>query len=346
MGLEAGYAAQFVWGVLGVCATYYLICVFRQKVDLLPIVFLIFFSGLDYIGVWLLGSESMDLNLAQHLEWWSLEWQYSSLTVQLFWVFNQAIPAWITTMLIIVQKSKKNILFELSLLMLAATFPFVGLLPIVIYLCVRKVKKNKHCWKDVLSFQNVVGVFIIGGVCFLYLIGNISSGVMAVGDSGVSTVEPTAKLLRYLLFYVLEFGIYLYFICKYNKRDTFVFLIGGILVVCPFIKVGGSIDFCARASIPALFILMLWSMETFEVIRKSKKRYLFAVYSIILIVAAITPFNEIHRSIRETWARAAAGQSVRFPTSDLETDILLPGNFAGEVDKNFFYQYLAKSPYN
>ena len=109
-GLEAGYAAQVVWAVLGIFIVYYLICVYRKKVDLLPILFLIFFSGLDYVGTWILGEEGIDLSLAAHLEWWAYDMQFTSTTAQLFWVFNQAIPAWVSTMLIMTQKSCKNML--------------------------------------------------------------------------------------------------------------------------------------------------------------------------------------------------------------------------------------------
>lgn len=341
-GLEAGYAAQVVWAVLGIFIVYYLICVYRKKVDLLPILFLIFFSGLDYVGTWILGEEGVDLMLAAHLEWWAYDMQFTSTTAQLFWVFNQAIPAWVSTMLIMTQKNCKNMLFILSLTMLSSTIPFVGLIPIVLYLYAKRVKVDRSRWKEAFTFQNIIGVVLIGGCVFFYLIGNISSGVIGRDNAELVVREPAALCLKYLLFFFLEFGIYLYFVCKYRKRDSMVYLITGILVICPFIMVGDNHDFCMRASVPALIILMLLCIETLEKIHREGKKALLAAYCIILLLGAITSFNEIHRSIKETFWRVTNGESVRYPEYDIEKQLLRYGNFSGEVSGNLFYEYFAK----
>ena len=342
-GLKAGYAAQFIWAVLGIFIVYYLICVYRKKVDLLPIVFLIFFSGLDYVGTWILGEEGIDLRLAAHLEWWACDMQFTSMTAQLFWVFNQAIPAWVSIILILTQKNSKNMLLILSLTMLTSTIPFVGLIPIVIYLYIRRVKEDRSLWKELFTIQNIVGVVVIGGCVFLYLIGNISGGVTGQDNAELVVREPAAQLLRYLLFFFLEFGIYLYFVCKYRQRDSLVYLITIILVICPFIKVGYSYDFCMRASVPSLFILMLLCMETLEKIYRDGKKWLLAGYCVVLLLGAITSFNEIHRSIYITFWRATNGESVRYPEVSIENRLLQGANFSGEVHDNIFYKYLANT---
>ena len=308
-GLEAGYAAQFVWAVLGIFLVYYLICVYRRKADLLPLVFLIFFSGLDYVGTWLLAEKGADLSQAYHLEWWAWDFQFTSMTSQLFWVFNQCLPAWLATILIMLQRNGKNMLFILSLVMLTSTIPFVGLLPIAVYLYGGWVSQDKSRWKEVFTFQNIVGVAVVGGVSFLYLIGNAAGGVIARDNAAASASEPAAKLLRYLLFYGLEFGIYLYFVCRCRRRDSLVWLITGILLLCPLIRVGHEHDFCMRASVPALFLLMLMCMETFEKLRREGKKYLFAAYCAVLLLGAVTPFNEIHRSVMKTFWAVTNGPS-------------------------------------
>ena len=341
-GLEAGHAVQVVWAVLGIFIVYYLICVYRKKVDLLPIVFLIFFSGLDYVGTWILGEEGIDLTLATHLEWWAYDMQFTSTTSQLFWVFNQAIPAWVSTMLILTQKNGKNLLFILSLTMLTSTIPFVGLIPIVLYLYTKRVRADRSRWKEVFTFQNTAVVVLIGGCVFLYLIGNVSSGVVGRDNADLVVREPAALCLKYLLFFFLEFGIYLYFICKYRKKDSMIYLITAILVICPFIMVGDNHDFCMRASVPALIILMLMCIETLEKIRLDGKKLLLAAYCAVLLLGAITPFNEIHRSVRETFWRVTNGESVRYPEFDIERELLRFGNFSGEVSGNLFYEYFAK----
>ena len=145
-GFEVGYKFLYIWAVIGVILTYCLICIWRQKVDLLPILFMIFFSGLDYLGMWFLGEGLADLSEATHLEWWAVELQYSSITTQLFWVFNQAIPAWIATMLLLVQKNNRNIFFILGTLMICSTIPFVGMIPFAIYFIVINIIKDKSIY--------------------------------------------------------------------------------------------------------------------------------------------------------------------------------------------------------
>lgn len=339
-GLEAGYAAQYIWAVLGVCIVYYLICVYRQKIDLLPILFLFFFSGLDYAGTWILGEKGVNLSLAMHLEGWSYNFQYSSTTTQLFWVFNQALPAWIATMLILLQKDCKSILFILSLIMLTSTLPFVGLIPIAIYVYIKCIGRDKNRWAEIVTFQNIVGVNVIGVVCFHYLSGNVSGSNITQYDTNVVVPEPAARILQYLLFFFFEFGIYLWFIWQYHKRDRMTWIITGMLICCPFIQVGFSGDFCMRASIPALFILMLYCMDVLERFVTERKKYIFVTYSIVLLIGAITPFNELHRTVNETFWRVTRGESVRQQEVTLD-ELLLPGNFSGSTN-NFFYKYLAK----
>lgn len=371
-GLEAGYAAQYIWAVVGIYIAYYLICVYRQKADLLPVAFLVFFSGLDYVGTWILREKGMDINLSLHLEWWAVDIQFTSMTAQLFWVFNQAIPAWVATGLVLVQKNCKNILFILSLLMLSSTIPFVGLIPVAIYLYVRRVMENRKRLTEVLTFQNLTGVLAVGVGIFLYLAGNVyggmflpnpyavqnMSGNLMIGKSAFLNLashaagtivmeteavvrEPAAQCLKYMLFFFLEFGVYLYFICQYRKKDPLLYLIVGILLICPFIQVGNNGDFCMRASVPSLFILMLLCMETFEKIRLDGKKYLFAGYCIVLLLGAITPFNEINRGVRTTFWKVENGESVRYPEVPVE-DVLTKKNFSGEIEGNLFYKYLGK----
>lgn len=345
-GLEAGYFSQVIWAVLGVFIVYYLICMYRKKVDILPLIFMIFFSGLDYVGTWLLGKDGLDLSTAAHIEWWA-GLQFSSTTTQLFWVFNQALPAWIATVLILNQRNCRNMLFILSLIMLSSTFPFVGLIPIVIYLYVMRIKLDKNNWKEILTFQNIVGVVVIGGCVFLYLLGNSSSEAgkaseVAVINNTMTLIQLVPLILRHTLFSYLEFGIYLHFICLYRKNDSLIYVIIAILLLCPFIKVGTGGDFCMRASIPALFILMIICIQIFDKICADKKKYLIITYCIILLIGAITPFNEIHRSIQETIRRTDNGESVRYPEVDIENDLLRGRNFSGSCDNNIFYIYFTK----
>lgn len=49
-GIAAGYVAQYVWAVFGICVFYALICLWRKKVMVWPLFVIVFFSGLDVVG--------------------------------------------------------------------------------------------------------------------------------------------------------------------------------------------------------------------------------------------------------------------------------------------------------
>lgn len=340
-GFEVGYKFLYIWAVIGVILTYCLICIWRQKVDLLPILFMIFFSGLDYLGMWFLGEGLADLSEATHLEWWAVELQYSSITTQLFWVFNQAIPAWIATMLLLVQKNNRNIFFILGTLMICSTIPFVGMIPFAIYFIVINIIKDKSTWKDVFSFQNIVGILVIGGISFLYLIENHSGNIIEGENERLLIYEPTAQLIRYGIFFTFEIGIYALIVYRIYKKNFLYYFVLLNLFICPLIKVGNEHDFCMRASIPALFIFMLLCMQGLEKMREKFKRSAI-VFCVFLLIGAITPFNEIHRSLSETYWRATRGESVRYPESNIESDILNANNFSGDIKDSIFFNYIAK----
>ncbi len=342
-GFEAGYIFQAFWAILGIFIIYYLICLWLKQVSIWPLIILIFFSGMDYIGVWILSQPAMDLNLAEHLEWWAIDFQYSSMTTQLFWVFNQSIPAWVVITLIFVNSSnKRNMLFLMGCIILTSTFPFVGLLPFVIYYIFKDFHFDLKSISEIFTIQNIVGVFSIGIISVIYLLGNISAN--AVGnDNAAVNVDTSALLLKYLLFYILEFGIYAFFVYRYNRKNAIFYIALVTLFVCPFIKVGGAHDFCMRASIPSLFILMLLCMTSLKQMAAEQKKYMFYTFTVLLCIGAITPFNEIHRSLRQTINLSSEGISVTYPEWDIENVLLNGANFSGDISKGIFYNYFSKS---
>ena len=109
------------------------------------------------------------------------------MTTQLFWVFNQAIPAWVCTMMDFIQRNNRSLVFILACCMLQGTFPFIGLgLLVLFWLFSRRYEIGKgikgkekrvihiQMWiKDTFSMQNVVGGGIVGICSFLYFKGNV-----------------------------------------------------------------------------------------------------------------------------------------------------------------------------
>lgn len=395
-GIEAGYAFQYLWTVIGILIMYGFVCLWRKKADVWPLLLLIFFSGLDIVGCWLVQTEQMPILGIEHLEYWSGYYQYSSMTTQLFWVFNQAVPAWVASMLVFFCEKPKNMLFTCSLLILTATFPFAGLLPFALYFMIVRIS-HKKCtcvteliktiFRQWISVQNIVGVFVIGVISVIYIFGNaavIDSLLMVIINFGIVKiliilvlffglfivalrlyVNGRGKIIErigclfimaviafrlvtlnyndwqssiflignFLLFYMLEAGIYLIFVKKYVNEKNLFWLTVVLLFVIPFIKIGASCDFCMRASIPALLLLALWCIKAIDAsdFKKDKNSWILAG---LLLLGAVTPLHEIKRTY--------ISSTVYYERQYVEEDrIYLAVNFSGDTT-GFFWKYIAE----
>ncbi len=349
-GINAGYAFQYIWAVLGIGLLYYLFLIYKKKVMIWPLVVFIFFSGLDIVGTYLMGTKLSDISPSQHLEWWSTSYQYSSMTTQLFWVFNQAIPAWLITFLLYIQKNNKNMIILWACCMLSSTFSFLGLLPFLLFWIFTKkytfterstkkeiIKKKFFAWlKDICSFQNIVGGGIIGIFSFLYLSSNLSGNMI---NSAINNPNLEGHPVKYIAFIFFEVGIYVILIYKRNSNRFLYYVILGTLLIIPLIRVGTSADFCMRASIPALFLLMIMVIDTLE--QSFKEKGILISLIVTLTIGAITPLHEFVRTTQETVTRFNASQQI-YEISQDRIKILNAPNFSGIIDNSFFFQHIAR----
>ena len=403
-GPNAGYAVQYVWAVAGILLFYALICAWRRKVVIWPLWVIIFFSGADAVGTLLNSQSTVKIFEGFHLERWARHYQFSCMTTQLFWVFNQAIPAWLVSVMIFLSEKPRNLIFIWSLIMVSSTLPFAGLLPFILFFLISRGTWEKSCnvpqllkniWKNWGSFQNVLGGGAISLITLSYLMGNISVGDSPVlsrllsfwrGNSALLVMASVAVLfilfaafwgiavlflhgkgryvldiLRYLFvagiicagcfvlldshesntyiykllflftFYMIEAGIYL--ICLKDKvHDQVLFWITAIwLLVIPLIKIGSSLDFCMRASIPALLFIMLWLIDALDTKKRTWKTWILIG---VFLVGSITPLHELKR----TYVNTRKGYEIHAVEKEA---VLQPGNFSGDT-YGIFWDWIAR----
>lgn len=352
LGTNAGYCMQALWAVVGILLFYYFICAVRKKLSVWPLLIFIFFSGLDAAGYFFTRVDLSAWNRMLHLEWWASAFQFSSFTTQLFWVFNQALPVWLIVMLLYVQQSNRHMVFLLGLSMLSSALPFIGLIPFCIYfifsrkydcslghcgLCLRK-----EWWRaflqDTFTFENILGGGIAGILSFLYLKGNISGQIVGTGSQ---TGEIRGYLLLYILFILLEVGVYFLAIYKYWRNKALYYLAIVWLCICPLITVGFGKDFGMRASIPALVLLYLMVIKTLSSSKRARDYGIYISLSVLLFLGSITSVHEIVRTTAITAERYRSGQPI-LDVNVTEEELLQSRNFAGEVEGSFFYQYIAR----
>jgi len=313
-GWQFANTALFIWSILGVTLTVMLV---SSKIKLSPpklVLSFVFFSGMDVLGKLLSsyslnGSFSLNWPPITHLEWWSMYFQYSSMTTQLFFVFNQAIPAWICMALLFISRDRRNILLIWSLCAFLAPIPSLGMFPFVLAKIPKSLfdpdnliweKKSrdfqslKHlCWKDiraVLTFENILAGGIVLGISLAYFSSNVQ-----FANRSTPTLNP-AWVVLLIAFLLLEGGLIWWTLRKNNQHILSWYVAGLLLFVIPIIKIGDGFDFCMRASIPTLFMLFVWSATAFTRIDKKNNQALL----LFLLIGAVTPIFEINRSVYRT----------------------------------------------
>lgn len=139
------------------------------------------------------------------------------------------------------------------------------------------------------------------------------------------------RLAFTILFVLLETGIYLYLLFK-DVEDKRLFSVVAItLMVIPFIRIGTAGDFCMRASIPGLFIVMLWCIEA---LGKKRMNLRIIVLLVCLVIGSVTPVHEIKRTL----IKSHNGYEIEVIEDER---IMNASNFAGSLD-TFFWQYIAR----
>lgn len=351
--LYIGNFFQVIWAILGILIVYFLISSIIKKLLIWPLLLFLFFSGLDILGAIITIPEK--ITLIHHLEWWTGNYyQYSSVITQIFWVYNQSIPAWCITMLMFIQTKSDNLIFLLALSMLCSTIPFLGLIPLVIYLILTRSELHlvassgsnlfslfKKIVKEVCTFQNILGGGIIGIISFLYLQGNSASQYISI-----NLPLNVVRLIIYYIFIFLEVGVYLLVIYKYQKKNGIYYLIGVCLSLFPFVKVGTSADFCMRASIPALLILILLVIDTILQAYCKRDMKTIIILFIIFLIGSVTPIIEINRTVINTYNSFKAYGSLEIEEDtrkEVYEELNISGvKYSGNIKDNVFYEIFVK----
>lgn len=324
-----------------------LITLFRKtRYPVLILLFFIFFSGLDIIMYYVNNGWKLD----SHLEWWSVIWQYSSNTTCLFWVYNQAVPAWIAVLLLL--HSQKGIRFYALIglsIAIYSPFPLVGFALICVALFVflsifarKKRDKLSGYLKEAFSLSNCLAVAGVIPI-LLYLCSNQSASGTAFHLEIYPDRFSFGKfLISILRFDFIEWGIWALLLFRSYRKEPMYFIACASLFLIPFFRAGGyENDFVMRASIPALIILMTYCIRYMLDFRKTKQILGCLIMTVIFVIGAATPAVEFKRGFWEF-----INNGFRPKISDDFKTVLSPladnNNFIGNTDEAFFYQYLAR----
>lgn len=259
---------------------------------------LVLFSGLDIVGTII---HEQSFVLGDHIEWWAKYFQYSSMTSCLYWVFNQILPIWLIVCLLLNTKSKKMNLALCSLLFAYSPWATIGIVPIAIIdvLKLKKVKILENIKQNIISNCDIVNILVVLWMLIIYGSFYLSCDTSSSGGSFIWEVYgwQNGDLVKtYLLFVIIEFGIYVRLtFSKYCKNKMYLTSII-LLLLIPMYHISDANDFCMRASLPALFILMIFVIQGISFDKKINS----ILIIIVLLIGSVTPVSEIYRSVVRT----------------------------------------------
>ena len=358
-----GNGLLLLWGSLGIFLVFLLVPLILRAnttVKVILVAFLvIMFSGMDIVGIVfkaLYGNPEAAHSgfTSMHLERWSRlgVYQYSSNTTLLYWVFNQTIIPWICVCAMLLSRNISTLLLILAACFASGPFAGVGLAVLMLFMGIPllvdmvRQEKLKQFIVSLFSPMNLIGLFITA-VYSLYFIGNQSiastSGRLTMfGLAEGSGVEAVA------LFILLEVGIYILIILRTYKKNSLYWGVCCMLFIAPLIHIGSVYEFCCRATIAPLFVLMLLcghfllkkapSFKTEPLMKNLPALMLI----ICLTMGAITPLFEMTRGI--TLVKTYGIEEALQPIADLANSPIeenKANNFKAPVSDQLFYRIFA-----
>lgn len=311
-GFSIASAFMLLWQTAGVFIFFYLVSRHLGGVKMRYIIILLLFSGLDIFGKYIMVdvlhmSPPPIYEVAGRIDIWTPDFGYSSFITQLFWVFNQSLPAWIATILLVSQVHYKNYGYIASILLPFAPLPLLGLFYLMLIFIAFGINfsglVSLSRIKELMSKQSVLAFIAIIPVILLFLTnpnGQAKGIVFARNGFSIDIVW------EYLLFIAIEVG---YFVLLFNMKNYKLLLSALVfLAILPVFYVGMSRDLCNRASIPLLVILYLLVIRAYDRFRPNKGGLRMIIFSVLLLFASVTNINEIQRSICLTRANDIIGQ--------------------------------------
>ncbi len=304
----------------------------------------VLFSGMDALASFFLH------DWTDQIEWWSHTWQFSCHTTCLFWVFNQAVPAWLVTALLLCLPERTDTYAMIGLLALPySPLPMVGIVLLCAGTFIGKIPaalRNEGQSVQTVLFKPVSIcnlLSILGSIpCLLYLSSNAATGNAPFRLDLFLNVYPLPyALVRLILFSLIEWGIYALILLPFAHKDPVFWTVAVSLLLIPMFRVGYNMDFSMRASIPGLFVLSVYCAKFLKE-WGPRKKLLAGCLIAALLIGSVTPMLEFHRGAYKVFRRGMFHQfsdpfkTVLHPNADTD-------NFTcSDTENSFFYRYLAR----
>ena len=295
----------FVWTGIGLFLVSLGACLLYKRSSKMLFFCLILFAGFDvipYVFNRITGTGTT-------WEGWTDHLYIHSNFFQIMNVFNQSIPGWMITTLLLLAPNGRSIGLLGGLMFCYSPWATIGILP----MCVCKIimtSRNtygetgkssafKPILKTLLTPQN-----IIPPVICLVLFGSLyTANPNATGADGFiwNFYTPLHLLKDYIMFVLFDFVLWFILIIRKHKKDPMLWTAFITLLILPVYKISIANDFLMRGSMAPMFMIGLYVVmfvtDNFEMCRERKLELKKAIAGrlvlILMVIAAYTPGNYI-----------------------------------------------------
>lgn len=273
------------------------------------------FSGMDVLGTMLIHGHYPVFPL--RIEWWSdfefrTTFSYSSLTAQLIWAPNHALPMWIGSALFYRHWRHPQFTSLLGVLlpglMLATPFAFPGLAPFLVLLAIAHVAGDKK-----FPFPGaVVTLYFLVSAALILRLQLLDTGSINVVSAANSSTSGKTNLLafakNYGAFVLMEFFVLSVIVGRALRHSIGLWLVATIvLLALPLLALGPSNDLLLRVSTPSLVMLAILGMRVLFDASQAMPHGTKWLLILVLAIGWHTPFNDAWRAL--TWKRWPADYS-------------------------------------
>lgn len=309
--IEIGWFIQLIYGFIGLLLSFRLMLEIIGNFRLRYILPFIFFSGADIV-YYIISGDSIRNDW--HIELWSDLTAWESNITLFNWVYNQAIPSFVGTMLIL--RFGKNIgvaAITLCFLLISAPFSVIGLLPLSIYYIINGaiIHKTIAYIFNYFNIISLIGALPIG----LYLLLNPST----VFQFGIGQMDFFYWFKQLFLVLTLEILLFIPFVYKYISKRPEFYILFFTSFLCLFFQMDNHYgDFNWRIEIPLNFYMTLMIAIFIGNWEKISKFYKVS-FLIISLFTTITPLFEYYRITSNTLRRPASEYRSFYYSSIFET---------------------------
>ncbi|MDO8312262.1 MAG: hypothetical protein Q7T25_10000 [Sideroxyarcus sp.] len=300
----------------------------------LALAVVISFSGLDVLGTLLLHGQLPIFPL--RIEWWGefafrAAFSYSSLTGQLLWAPNHALPIWIATALFYRHWKQPDFIPYLCVLLpmlpLSTPFALPGLAPFLMFMLLDRWRNGQGIGR--LPGPALAFALLVGGLILRFQTLDIDAIAVRSGAEVAATEggDTLAFIRNYLVFVLMEFAVLGFALFPALRHSRGILALAmGVLALLPLLTLGPSNDLLLRVSTPSLVLMAILCLRALfdnDSLLQCRKGFI----AIILLVGANTPFNELWRAA--AWRHWPADYTRTF----LDTQGgILPPHYVGRLD--------------